>query len=161
MKFLLFAILPLAEAWLYSNSSMRVFRSKDQSTGRLHRNLSNTAHFGPCESGWTYFDETDACYKNFFWETFLDAENICKTFKGHLTSIHSFEENSFVAELAKSGFPISDYPQATWIGLARADYLNSNWTAKWIWTDGTKVDFLAWSPIDPDNADDQERCVLV
>ncbi|VDK48248.1 unnamed protein product [Cylicostephanus goldi] len=99
--------------------------------------------------------------QNFFGDTFFDAEGKCKDAGGHLTSIHSPEENLFVAGLAKSGYSITDYPKGTWIGLARADYLNSNWTAEWIWTDGTKVDFLAWAPNRPSKSADKERCVLV
>ncbi|VDN22454.1 unnamed protein product [Cylicostephanus goldi] len=125
----------------------------------LHSNFS--AHRGYCDSGWTYFNETEACYKNFFWATFHDAENLCKNFDGHLTSIHSYSENSFVAELAKSGLRMTDNEQSTWIGLVRSNHLNSNWTDDWMWTDGTKVDFLAWAPDEPNNWKGKQRCVLV
>ncbi|CAJ0601350.1 unnamed protein product [Cylicocyclus nassatus] len=161
MKFLLYILIPLSEAFI---SLTKHFSRGLHQTRSLARFNESNAGPGHCESKWTYFNETNACYKNFFWSTFNAAESLCKTVGGHLTSIHSFEENSFVAEMSKSGNRLTDSAQATWIGLVRSDYLNSNWnsslTVKWVWTDGTKVDFLAWAPNKP-NAKGSERCALL
>ncbi|VDN22782.1 unnamed protein product [Cylicostephanus goldi] len=67
-------------------------------------------------------------------------------------------------DLARTGNAISGSPQTTWIGLVRADYLCSNWTAKWIWMDGTEVDYLAWDIGQPGwdiNKPSQQNCVEV
>ena len=53
-----------------------------------------------CPSEWTYFEESKSCYKVFFWADWQDAENVCiknsVNNSGHLASIHSETENSFV-----------------------------------------------------------------
>ncbi|KAK5967533.1 C-type lectin domain-containing protein, partial [Trichostrongylus colubriformis] len=49
-----------------------------------------------CESEWTYFEHTQSCYRRFFDATFDDAEEICVSEGGHLTSIWSSAENDFV-----------------------------------------------------------------
>ncbi|VDK54008.1 unnamed protein product [Cylicostephanus goldi] len=98
--------------------------------------------------------------KNFRWGTFSNAESLCRNFGAHLTSIHSADENHFVAELAETGleFPSNEaHERATWIGLRRADDSKGDW----LWTDGTKVDFLAWSPNEPNDSSGNERCVEV
>ncbi|VDK52261.1 unnamed protein product [Cylicostephanus goldi] len=94
--------------------------------------------------------------QTFYNANFQDAEDICDTVGGHLTSIHSYAENVFVAELARMGVPWSDdyARELTWIGLRREGTQSRNWT----WTDGTKVDFLAWTQGAPFSGRD---CVLV
>ncbi|CAJ0596911.1 unnamed protein product [Cylicocyclus nassatus] len=122
------------------------------------RPISSSTHPAHCDVGWAYYDETDSCYKNFFGLNFDDAERLCRTVGGHLTSIHTSTENSFVGELAKSGIaPEKCCELATWIGLTRPDIPNSNWT----WTDGTEVDFLAWAPKQPDDFRGVERCTVL
>ncbi|CAJ0601261.1 unnamed protein product [Cylicocyclus nassatus] len=152
MKFLVVALFPLAETFLRPNSHELIMRSADQpQITDLDR--SEAGYRDHCESGWTYFDETNACYKNFFHATFQSAENLCQTVGAHLTSIHSHDENLFVAELAKSGRHMTnDSTQGTWIGLERYAHLN------WTWTDGTKVDFLLWAPGQPDNMGGVQEC---
>ncbi|CAJ0601816.1 unnamed protein product [Cylicocyclus nassatus] len=157
MRILLVAFISLAEAFLYPSSNQLIFRSADPAEfSRLES--SKAAHPAHCDVGWAYYDETDSCYKNFFGLNFDDAERLCRTVGGHLTSIHTSTENSFVGELAKSGIaPEKCCELATWIGLTRPDIPNSNWT----WTDGTEVDFLAWAPKQPDDFRGVERCTVL
>ncbi|KAK6015729.1 lectin C-type domain protein [Ostertagia ostertagi] len=75
---------------------------------------------------------------NFFWATFDNAEEICVSEGGHLTSIHSTEENSFVIEIAESGNDYGDSNELTWMGLRQADYPTKT---DWTWTDGTPFDY--------------------
>ncbi|CAJ0608354.1 unnamed protein product [Cylicocyclus nassatus] len=117
-----------------------------------YRKMAPVACPARCESGWTFFDKTEACYKTFFGETFDGAENMCNVAGGHLTSIHSFEENRFVAGLAKMNKLVTDSRDYTWIGLHK---MNSN---NWRWTDGTKVDFKPWAPTCPKG---EGNCVLL
>ncbi|CAJ0601365.1 unnamed protein product [Cylicocyclus nassatus] len=153
MKLLLLALLALAEA--EPNISKQISKSP-----QLYHNISKAVQTGYCESGWTYYNETDACYKEFFSEPWSSAESLCVTVETHLTSIHSYKENSFIAELTRTNMKLPDDTYATWIGLVRADYLNSNWAAKWMWTDGSMVDFQTWGPKQPNGGADQ-RCVLI
>ncbi|CAJ0601472.1 unnamed protein product [Cylicocyclus nassatus] len=154
MKFLLFAI-PLVEAFIKPISNELISKSSNQSPCSCP--ASNKVY--PCESGWTYFDETDACYRIFFNAPFNTAESVCLAFGGHLTSIHSYKENHFVTELAKKGEEIDDCRQGIWIGLVRSNFWMSNKTDMWVWTDGTDIDFQAWEPAQPVN-DGHLDCVL-
>ncbi|CAJ0602096.1 unnamed protein product [Cylicocyclus nassatus] len=163
MLFLLFLI-PLTKSISYPNNSVQISRSPylHEPSSVSHCNARPLlgiagAHRGYCESGWTYYNETDACYKNFFSATFDGAESVCITVGGHLTSIHSYKENAFVAELAKSGKTLTGADDTTWIGLVRSDHLDSRLPVKWMWTDGTAVDYLEWTPDHPG----AERCVLL
>ncbi|CAJ0601617.1 unnamed protein product [Cylicocyclus nassatus] len=136
MQLLLFALLPLAGGFPYAKKNEPIFRNLNQYPGFFYMNRSNAAHPGRCESGWTYYDETDACYKNFFNKPFQAAESLCISFGGHLTSIHSWKENLFVADLAKTGFTIPNWNWTTWIGLLVSDPLVISdvilWYQKWV-----------------------------
>lgn len=70
-----------------------------------------------------------------------------------LASIHSAEDNTFAGDQALAalgGEPTGPF----WIGLRRRD---PDWklcapdVAQWEWSDGTSVDFVAWSAGQPDN----------
>ncbi|CAJ0601616.1 unnamed protein product [Cylicocyclus nassatus] len=159
MQLLLFALLPLAGGFPYAKKNEPIFRNLNQYPGFFYMNRSNAAHRDRCESGWTYYDETDACYKSFFNKPFQAAESICISFGGHLTSIHSQKENLFVANLAQMGFNIPDWNWATWIGLVRSDYWKGDSNVTWIWTDGTVLDFISWGPTEPNGGQDGQRCV--
>ncbi|PIO59852.1 lectin C-type domain protein, partial [Teladorsagia circumcincta] len=94
----------------------------------------------------------------FLWASFENAENICKGNGGHLASIHSLEENNFVATMGMSGITYTNDADLTWIGLKQATYPTSK---DWSWTDGSPVDFLFWAPSQPDDAGGSEHCVEV
>ncbi|VDL78710.1 unnamed protein product [Nippostrongylus brasiliensis] len=120
---------------------------------------------GHCDSGWAYLDKTDSCYRYFLWATFDNAEMVCMSLGGHLTSIHSDEENIFVAatlqhglisDISKAGVEYKKPADLTWIGLKQTNFpANTTWT----WTDGTAVDYLSWAPGQPDDKKDREHCV--
>ncbi|KAK5974610.1 hypothetical protein GCK32_020782, partial [Trichostrongylus colubriformis] len=63
-----------------------------------------------CPSGWTYFEKTHSCYKNLLWaKSFDNAEKKCKEEGGHLASIHSAEENTFItSELLTNSIPLRE-----------------------------------------------------
>ncbi|KIH61363.1 lectin C-type domain protein [Ancylostoma duodenale] len=71
-------------------------------------------------------------------KTFLEAEEICKTKKGHLASIHSDEENEFVGTFIKKG------AEKVWLGMAIDQDKNMTWT------DGSAVDFVNWFYVNAD-----------
>uniref|UniRef100_A0A8C5MHX1 C-type lectin domain-containing protein n=1 Tax=Leptobrachium leishanense TaxID=445787 RepID=A0A8C5MHX1_9ANUR len=82
--------------------------SSTSGTGALiFREKSNYFSHFVCEHGWTKFQ--GHCYQHFSnRETWLDAENTCRSHQSHLSSILSPEEQEFVNGNAQ------DYQ---WIGL--------------------------------------------
>ncbi|VDO98413.1 unnamed protein product [Heligmosomoides polygyrus] len=110
---------------------------------------------GHCQNGWSYFNKTDSCYRYFLWATFGDAEQVCVSNGGHLTSIHSTDENNFVSDISKSGTEYKSGADLTWVGLQQANYPQDT---KWTWTDGTPLDYFRWAPGQPDNYKGLEHC---
>ena len=66
--------------------------------------------------------------------------------QAELVSLHSDEEQQFVAGLNSAEFP--------WLGGQR-DPLNLN---NWVWSDGTAWDYTNWLTGQPDNWNNNERC---
>uniref|UniRef100_A0A914Q5D5 C-type lectin domain-containing protein n=1 Tax=Panagrolaimus davidi TaxID=227884 RepID=A0A914Q5D5_9BILA len=112
-----------------------------------------------CEDGWTLFESSGFCYKAFtnMNMTWQDSEDFCITNNSaHLTSIHSKEENDFIADLARQAIPRSrvdcGYYQS-WIGLFTVTE-----NEIWLWSDNTTIDYLGWSSGEP-NFPGLENCV--
>ncbi|XP_077998784.1 lectin BRA-3-like [Glandiceps talaboti] len=91
-----------------------------------------------CPSTWPTYGGN--CY------SFIDAENdwikaesACKSFGGHLASIHSRQENEFVVGLLPSS-------QKVWIGLNDKD-----WEGEFAWSDGSDVEYTNWANNAPDD----------
>ncbi|KAK6747210.1 hypothetical protein RB195_000433 [Necator americanus] len=108
-----------------------------------------------CNSQWTYFSKTDSCYKVFHDAAFDQAETVCTSTGGHLTSIHSDEENAFVLSLTHMGIEYRNEKQLTWIGLRKPNYPDN---ATWAWTDGSKVDYFNWAPGKPEDITGLQDC---
>ncbi|XP_078120261.1 lactose-binding lectin l-2-like [Sander vitreus] len=83
--------------------------------------------------------------------TWADAELHCVSEGGNLVSIHSLEEEDFIKSLIKN----FDHAQAwTWIGLSDIHKEGS-----WMWSDGSRVDFVYWNTGEPNNYNSREHCV--
>ncbi|XP_034047429.1 C-type mannose receptor 2-like [Thalassophryne amazonica] len=98
-----------------------------------------------CNPGYLLFG--NFCY-HFETETVKnwdDAENQCRQQQGHLVSIHSQEELSFLT---------AHMPAEAWVGLN--DKENEN---QFVYSDGTAFDFQPWAPNQPDNWQGNEHCV--
>ncbi|KAK6053094.1 lectin C-type domain protein [Cooperia oncophora] len=104
-----------------------------------------------CDSEWTYFSQTSSCFKVFFGQKWDDAEAFCVEQGGHLASIHSEQENTFVANLARTNMKLTNPDDLTWIGLKAVGN-------GWQWSDNTKTDYINWAPKQPDNPG-KENCV--
>merc|ERR1712048_830362 len=88
-----------------------------------------------CEAGWTEFG--GKCYKYFAeTKTWGDAQDQCVQNGAELVSIHSAEENVFVAGLSSG--------PKLWLGGKR-DCSDCDL----YWTDGTPWDFQTWIPNNP------------
>ncbi|CAI5449638.1 unnamed protein product [Caenorhabditis angaria] len=110
-----------------------------------------------CPSGYTWFSETDFCYKNFVRSTnFNDARSSCQADGGELASIHSQVENDFLVQFTKTGLTVKDnnWNDQVWIGYV---YQNQ----KWQWTDGTNSTFVNWGDGEPNDMQKEWWTVLV
>ncbi|EYC25002.1 hypothetical protein Y032_0012g1633 [Ancylostoma ceylanicum] len=108
-----------------------------------------------CPSEWTYYSTTDSCYKSFVNAAFDQAETVCSSIGGHLTSIHSDEENTFVSSLTHMGIEYRNEKQLTWIGLKKPNYPAN---ATWAWTDGSVVDYFNWANGKPADITGLQNC---
>ncbi|KAK6752928.1 hypothetical protein RB195_003993 [Necator americanus] len=89
----------------------------------------------------------------FFGQKWDDAEAFCVEQGGHLASIHSERENTFVANLARTNKEQTNPHDLTWIGLQAKG-------SSWEWSDRSKVDYINWAPKQPDNPG-KENCVEI
>ncbi|XP_039671503.1 ladderlectin-like [Perca fluviatilis] len=105
---------------------------------------------GSCPMFWFSFN--GRCYKYVATHlTWADAELHCVSQGGNLVSIHSLEEENFVKSLIRN----FDHAQgATWIGLS-----DTQKEGIWMWSDGSRVDYVYWNKVQPDNYRGNERCV--
>ncbi|XP_061551926.1 galactose-specific lectin nattectin-like isoform X2 [Phycodurus eques] len=105
-----------------------------------------------CPQGWTQLD--DKCYIFVQQQrTFIDAEQICILRGGNLVSILDAKENALVLELIRD--TLGDI-QDTWIG--QHDGVEEG---TFLWTDGSPVDFGAYTAPQPDNFNGVEDCVEI
>uniref|UniRef100_A0A8C8DR28 C-type lectin domain-containing protein n=1 Tax=Oryzias sinensis TaxID=183150 RepID=A0A8C8DR28_9TELE len=97
---------------------------------------SGTLLRGNCPMFW--YSYGDRCYKYVATPmTWGNAELHCVSQNANLMLIQNFD-------------PAEAF---TWIGLSDAQEEGG-----WLWSDGTKVDFQAWDPPQPDNWDGDENC---
>ena len=90
---------------------------------------------------WTaYFEESEVSW--------LEAEAVCVAGGGHLTSIHSVEENDAVRSLATE---TCGDTSGVWIGANDFDEEGT-----FAWSDGSAFDFVAWSADEPNDFNDNE-----
>ncbi|XP_067226453.1 galactose-specific lectin nattectin-like isoform X3 [Chanodichthys erythropterus] len=100
-----------------------------------------------CEEGWAYFE--CRCFKFFNINSSWDgAEFGCLSNKGNLASVHNHDEYVFIQNLITQ---TTQQSTRTWIGGHKGYY-------RWFWSDGTKMDYEIWSPVQPSNGT-YELCV--
>jgi len=98
---------------------------------------------GGCPVGWDAMGSS--CYKLFASsKTWQDAEDHCQKEGGHLTSIHSPEEQNLVVSLHSGSF---------WAGGSDLDT-----EGNWKWTDNTSLSFTDWRKEEP-NGEETENCL--
>jgi len=80
-----------------------------------------------CQSGWTEFN--NSCYQFFgSFESWQNSALSCQSLGGHLTSVHSAEEDTFIQSLTNGG------GKAYWIGGYSSP-------GGWVWSDQTQFDY--------------------
>lgn len=106
---------------------------------------SNEAEFEMCEyckaakyNGHIYALLTDTCY-------WFDAYSRCESLGGHLITITSEEEQSFISSLLET----VQHSSPTWIG----GYTDGE---IWRWVTGETFEYTHWTKGNPDNADGNE-----
>ncbi|XP_063401463.1 C-type mannose receptor 2-like [Mytilus trossulus] len=97
-----------------------------------------------CPSNWKTFDNW--CYKEFserrLW---FQAREYCRSIGTDLVSVHNEKENNFL---------ITNFTQtSSWIGLSN---LHNN--AKYVWSDGSILNFTDWGESEPNNFNNNENC---
>nr|XP_054767889.1 echinoidin-like [Lytechinus pictus] len=120
-----------------------------------------------CPPLWTGFGQH--CYRFFSMNvSWFEAENRCRDFtvpcsdgstdglfQGHLVSVHSREEFSFLTTMYESirvkRIGVSNW---VWIGLHDRGTENS-----FEWIDGTEVEYTPWTPGQPNNYQEQD-CIV-
>ena len=107
---------------------------------------SGSTPSGECPSGWLDYGGNAYCV-HADTATWSEAEAACVSQGGHLTSIHSDQENSFLGSATNSN--------SFWIG-ANDEASEGSWT----WADGSTFDYSVWGDGQP-NGGDQENCGYV
>eukprot|EP00057_Strongylocentrotus_purpuratus_P023236 XP_011677710.1 PREDICTED: C-type lectin mannose-binding isoform-like [Strongylocentrotus purpuratus] len=108
------------------------------------------------DASWTPFQGN--CYKYFDNKAnFTQAMSACRNLTNgqschaDLVSIHSVEEQEFIASLCHEQSPCNG--EWYWIGLYQPDP-----NGPFLWSDGTPVNYTAWKSKEPNNANNNEDC---
>ena len=114
----------------------------------LYNNLLSSADVCNLTDGWKKFNLS--CYKFFNVKTKWDkAKQHCSDLGSILVTIHSLEENQFVASLAPTNTTI-------WIGAS-----DTVLEGTWVWLDGENWGGYAnWGGSNPNNSRGKENCAL-
>lgn len=111
-------------------------------------NLSRSIHpeiRTSCLNGWHNFGRF--CYREFrYITTWFQAMSLCRSISANLVSVHNENETYFI------NATFSRYP--FWIGLN--NLLDEH---QYVWSDGSEVNYLNWNIKEPNNYNNNERCV--
>ena len=116
------------------------FKSKD--SGNAGFRLSEI--WTKCPNDWKMFDNW--CYKEFSERrTWFQARDYCRSIGTDLVSVHNEKETNFL---------ITNFTQTSqWIGLS-----NFHNNAKYVWSDGTILNFTDWEESEPNDFNNNENC---
>ncbi|XP_058584134.1 low affinity immunoglobulin epsilon Fc receptor isoform X3 [Neofelis nebulosa] len=113
----------------------------------IELHVSNGSTCNTCPENWVNFQRK--CY--YFGEgakKWIQARFACSKLQGRLVSIHSQEEQDFLAKRANR--------KGTWIGLRDLDI-----EGEFIWMDENPLNYSNWRPGEPNNQGQGEDCVMM
>ncbi|XP_047560184.1 low affinity immunoglobulin epsilon Fc receptor isoform X3 [Lutra lutra] len=113
----------------------------------IELHVSNGSTCNTCPEKWVSFQRK--CY--YFGEDpkrWIQARFACSKLQGQLVSIHSQEEQDFLARHANR--------KGTWIGLRDLDR-----EGEFIWMDKEPLNYSNWRPGEPNNGGQGEDCVMM
>ncbi|KAM8926719.1 low affinity immunoglobulin epsilon Fc receptor [Lycaon pictus] len=113
----------------------------------MELHVSNGSECNTCPEKWLNFQRK--CY--YFGEEpkrWIQARFACSKLQGRLASIHSQEEQDFLARYANK--------KGTWIGLRDLDR-----EGEFIWMDENPLNYSNWRPGEPNNGGQGEDCVMM
>ncbi|CAC5385747.1 MRC [Mytilus coruscus] len=97
-----------------------------------------------CPNDWQKFNNW--CYKEFSERrTWFQARDYCRSIGTDLVSVHNERESSFL----NNNFTLT----FMWIGLS-----NFQNNGKYVWSDGTILNYTDWGPSEPNNVNNNENC---
>ncbi|XP_054462558.1 type-2 ice-structuring protein-like [Anoplopoma fimbria] len=105
-----------------------------------------------CPPGWSKYGSRCFIFINRAMP-WVNAEKYCTGNGGNLASVHNRGEYQFIQEVVRGG--TGRFPQA-WIGGNDAvkNYV-------WLWSDGSGFHFQDWAIAQPDNNQNNEKCVAM
>ncbi|XP_036902809.1 low affinity immunoglobulin epsilon Fc receptor isoform X2 [Sturnira hondurensis] len=109
--------------------------------------VANGSMCDTCPEEWVSFQRK--CY--YFGEgakRWIQARYACSDLHGRLVSIHSQEEQDFLAKYVNK--------KGSWIGLR-----DLNIEGEFVWMDGSTLDYSNWRPGEPNNGGEGEDCVMM
>uniref|UniRef100_A0A3Q3FYE5 Galactose-specific lectin nattectin-like n=1 Tax=Kryptolebias marmoratus TaxID=37003 RepID=A0A3Q3FYE5_KRYMA len=105
-----------------------------------------------CPSGWSQYGKR--CFRFINSERdWASSEQTCIAYGGNLASFHNINEFNFLRALVYGA--IRSYKN-TWVG--------GNDAAKdgvWMWTDGSRFDYIRWYKGEPNNSGGRESCLEI
>lgn len=129
--------------------SILVFNIKDKSKEDSYSEpeIFRISETGQCGREWDIFQ--NSCYQAYTYrKNWHRSKDFCRSMGTDLISIHSRDEMDFV---------ISQYLYVSnifWIGLNSIARDN-----QFVWSDGTKVNYLNWAKEEPNDVNNNEKCV--
>lgn len=131
--------------------SVLILSIKDKSKGDSvsEPEIFRISETGQCGREWDTFQSY--CYQAYnYRKNWYRSRDFCRSMGTDLISIHSRDEMDFI---------ISHYLKVSnryWIGLNRIARDN-----QFVWSDGTKVNYLNWDKKEPNDLNNNEKCVQV
>ena len=101
-------------------------------------------YFLACNEGWSYFAETNRCYKYFYNDDhWTHASQFCQRLNGNLAKVPSESTNEFLKTLLLGPSP------SAWIDGDCGHDVGEGKCQYWKWSDGQKISQFFWAPNEP------------
>ncbi|XP_037540520.1 galactose-specific lectin nattectin-like [Nematolebias whitei] len=105
-----------------------------------------------CPSGWTRHGKRCFLFMRHQYD-WASSERTCHRLGGNLASFHSRSDYDFLRNLA---YRATGYHPRTWVGAS--DAVQEGF---WMWSDGSRFDYVSWGRGEPNNAGGRENCMEI